>query len=123
MVLPSGHLESLLAGTLALLGGRLPHLRPTQLRMPEGQATEALAKHLFGRGLAVIAKKESRRIDDIGMAPAVGDDAGNVPPGVKPVVAEELGELRTHRRFDLHVAHVEQLHARERALLWKRHTR
>ena len=51
MVLPSGHLESLLAGPLALLGGRLPHLRPTQLRVPEGQTTEALAEHLFGRGL------------------------------------------------------------------------
>src|SRR5262249_51462965 len=103
-------LEELLSGPLALLCRSLPHLRSTELGMPEGQAVEPCAQDILRSSLAVLAEEKSRWIDNVGMAPTVGDDAGNVAPVIKSVVAKQLRELLTHRRLDLRVAHVEQLH-------------
>src|SRR5690348_3763901 len=91
--------------------------------MSESETIEALAQHLLGRGLAVLAKEEARRIHNIRMTPAVGDDSRDVPPGVEAMIAEHSGELRAYRGLDLRIAHVEQFHAGQRALLGIRNPR
>src|SRR6185503_6198162 len=86
----SGDLQDLLCGALTLAGGGLPHLRAAQLRVTERQTVETLVEDFFRRGFAVLAEKESRRVHDVSVTPAIGDDAGNVPLGVEAVVTEQL---------------------------------
>ena len=56
--------------------------------MAEREAMEAPAQHFLRCRLAVFAEKEPGRIDDIGVAPTVGDDARDVAARIEAGIAE-----------------------------------
>ena len=71
----------------------------------------------MSRRLAVFAIVEAGGRHHISMTPAVGDDAGDVALGVKPVGRKHLVELPAHPLFHIPVGQAEQLHARRGGLL------
>src|SRR5688572_24763250 len=74
----SRDLHQLLHCALALGDRCFPHLRAFELRMREPHPPIARAHHVTRRLLAVPAKGEVRRAHNVGMAPAIRRDPGNV---------------------------------------------
>ena len=74
----SDHLDQLVCGTLTFIRCGLPHLRAGQLGVRESYAVIALTQQVARRRLTVPAEEKTRRCDGVGMAPAIGRDAGDV---------------------------------------------
>ena len=84
--------------------------------MAEGDAPVPGEDGLPGRRGAVLAKIKAGLRRDIGVPPAVQDDGGEVPFGVKPRHAEQALHLFAHLNFNVAVGGGEQLIAPHQGL-------
>src|ERR1700732_4168728 len=87
------YLEHLLERAPRLLRGASPTLSPGQLAVTECDPSKARANNLERRRLVRRTKIEPRLRRNIGMTPAVDDDARDVAPGIEPRIAQHLLQL------------------------------
>ena len=95
-----------------------------EIGIGEGDFAERRAPHYLSRSdLALRSKEEARLAAEIGMAPPIYDDAGNIPPRIKAATRKHQRHLLTNLPLIFRVGYAQQAHPSPRALLRQRNPR
>src|SRR6476661_2659400 len=89
----------------------------------EGHTSRGATKNLWCRRPAAAAEVKAWSGTDIGMAPAIENDSGDIPARVEPASREEPHELFADLHLVLTVARLKELHPRRGGLLPERRPR
>ena len=100
--------QNLLESAPRFLCGASPTLSSRQLAVTKRNSPMAFANDLERRRIGRSSKIEPRLRRNVGMAPAVDDDARDVMPCVEPGIAEHLLQLFANLQFEIRVACREQ---------------
>ena len=84
--------------------------------MREHECAEWAAEHIAWRGLAIAAGVEAWAGRDVGVSPAIEDDAGDIALGVESARAEHLHHLLEDRGLVVAVRRAEEARAGDLAL-------